>query len=215
MHLALQTCKFARRKAVKFLFLIAFVFIMPSTLLAADKKDSKGAVASAPAEVGAPVINCQLEISYKWKRRPPSPHEAQPAKGGRQPSLVPTPDPELYQSFTVLAEILRDSGKDESDVKESLANQVVAAKSRATKQCQETHQTPGMCLAKSIGAMGDQFDRLDFESKRAIRNQLVADCDTDAGVCLNVAAGEITCKTQVVAVPPAEAPAAGKDAKKK
>jgi hypothetical protein len=81
------------------------------------------------------------------------------------------------------------------------------------KICVDLHQNLGTCLSKKLGAVSVQLDRMDFDTKRAIREQSLEDCKKEQGICLSTSKTEITCRQEIVPTPaPTEA---AKDPKKK
>lgn len=201
---------------MKAFFALLFAILLIQSANAADKKD---AAAATPTEIPKePLTICNVEISYKWKRIPPPPPAdpvggAKKGKGAAAP--IATPDPEIYGTIESPALSLSESGTIESEVKARVEAQFSGALSQAMNQCVELHQNQGTCLSKKLGAVSTQLDRLDFETKKAIREQSIEDCKKEHGVCLSTAKSEITCRKEVLPTPaPTEAPAA-KETKKK
>lgn len=195
------------------------VLIYPGVVFAVDKKEDKkdSAAASAPAtspdahSTSSPA-QCTQSISYSWKRLPPK--EESPDLAGKKPPKAPTPDPEIYGVNEIAAFTRSETGASEAEVKDKLASSTATALAHARELCRKEHENTGDCVAGKLAAQ--QMDRLDFETRRLIREQIVHDCLTQSGLCLSTKEGEITCsalqKVETEASPPAEA---AKDTKKK
>jgi hypothetical protein len=197
--------------------LVLFFLALAQPAFAVDKKE---AAPAAPTEVPkTPLTICTAEVSYKWKRVPPPPAVdlgVAPKKAKSAP-VTATPDPEIYGTMESSALSLTESGEIESEVKARIASQLPAGLSKAMDICVDLHQNQGTCLTKKLGSVSSQLDRLDFETKKEIREQSIEDCKREHGVCISTSKSEITCRVEVLPTPaPTEAPAAGaKDTKKK
>ncbi len=195
----------------KIVLLAALSINVYSSAYAADKKD---AAAATPTEAPKlPNITCTSEFSYKWKRiPPPPPPELAGGKKGK-PAALPTPDPDLYQPIESPAISIKESGTIEDEVKARVQAAVNDTTIQAMKICVDLHQNLGTCLSKKLGAVSVQLDRMDFDTKRAIREQSLEDCKKEQGICLSTSKTEITCRQEIVPTPaPTEA---AKDPKKK
>jgi len=189
------------------------IFSSAEVSFSADKKDAAAAAPAAP--VIAPQSICSTELTYKWKRLPPPP-PPEPAAGKKPKAATPQEplDPDLCQPIEAPALSLKESGPIEVEVKARLDAQLSEARMHAMNLCIELHQSQGTCLSKKLGAMSSQLDRMDFETKRAIREESVNDCKSLYGVCLSTTNSDITCRVEVVPTP-APVEAATKDPKKK
>ena len=182
----------------------------PLLSFAADKKDAGAAATPTPT---APLITCSTEIRYKWKRLPAPLKDGMDAQKGK--ATHPAPDPELQQPVESFSSLLKEDGSSEEALKAEIEALLPSAEARAMNECIELHQNLGSCAAKKIGSISSQLERMDFETKRALREQLLEDCRGVYGVCLSTLKSEISCKQEATPAPAAtEAPAA-KDPKKK
>lgn len=203
--------------------IILLTIFLTHSAYAVDKKEPAAAGAAAvPTEIPKePLTICIAEISYKWKRMaPPLPSTDPLGAGKKGKGVYPSPntqapDPEIYGPIESPALSLSENGTIESEVRARIEAQFSSALAQAMNQCVELHQNQGSCLSKKLGAVSTQLDRLDFETKKAIREQSMDDCKKEHGVCLSVAKSEITCRKEVLPTPaPTEVPAA-KETKKK
>jgi len=202
---------------MKIVFLILALLSLVHQAVAVDKKEA--AAVAVPTEAPkTPMTICSAEVSYKWKRIPPPPVESPAGKKGKAAQPAPTPDPEIYAPIQAPALTMSESGPIESEVKARIEAQFSNALGQAMHICVSLHQNQGSCLSKKLGAVSIQLDRLDFETKKAIREQSIEDCKNEAGVCLSTSKSEITCRQEILPTPaPTEAPpaAAAKETKKK
>jgi len=213
------------REIMKAFFLTLFAVSLVQSAYAVDKKEAAAPAATAtaaPAEVPKTAATiCNAEVTYKWKRIAPPVLITDPLAAGKKgkgvyPAANPQlPDPDIYGPIESTAVSLGESGPIESEVRARIEAQIPSALTKAMTICSELHQNQGTCLSKKLGAVSTQLDRLDFETKKAIREQSMEDCKKDHGICISASKSEITCRLEVLPTPaPTEAPAA-KETKKK
>lgn len=152
---------------------------------------------------------CRQEIVYSWKRIPPPRQDS-----ARTPE--PTSDPSLLQPMEVVVLVLVEEGAPEDELKGRLAERLPEALANARIQCQKTHENIGQCSAGKLGALLEDLTRVDFETRRNIKERVIADCEKNSGVCIGAKAKEIQCTVVKKSVTPiAEQTPAAKESKKK
>lgn len=194
------------------------LLLLSAPALAVDKKDAKSAPTETPAAPTEPtastITSCRQEIRYSWKKIPPP--EAEPVNPRAKPA--PTPDPELFAPREVTVLTLFEEGPNADEVKAKLAAMSPEALASAREQCHQTHETLGQCSVGKLGALSEELGRLDFETRRSVREKLIEDCEKRSGICLEAKLGTLDCSEKQEASPPpaaAPTPEAAKDPKKK
>jgi hypothetical protein len=146
--------------------------------------------------------NCRQEIIYIWKRLATNTPKEPPS------------DPALYQPTEVVAMVLFEEGAKEEEVKARLADKLPEALASARALCQKAHESLGQCTAGKISSLSEELGRVDFDTRRTIKEKVLADCEKNSGICLEVKAREPKCVIIENTVTP-EPEAAPKDSKKK
>lgn len=148
--------------------------------------DPKGAPAPTPAEVAAESI-CESDVFYTWKPTP-AVEPTQIGKGAPAPTPNP-PDPrEMFQQK------LTERGSDKDQIQLILKSRLVEAQASAQKYCERHHQNQALCISDMLESLGADFSKLDFESRRTLREKLVMDCAHNSGNCVSTRSSDITCR---------------------
>lgn len=184
-----------------------------SSVSAADKKDAK-ADSAVPAVAAATITNCSTDVFYSWKRLPPVPPQAPTDAGGKSAPAPAAPTDEIKPE-----EVFYQQVREQSDAKDTaeqmLLSRLPDVETRAREHCSNEHENQGSCLALRLRSLGEDFTKMDFESRKMVREQIMLDCSRGSGTCLSTRHSDPTCKEETPKPVAAEAPADAKKEKKK
>ena len=199
-------------------FLVGVALLAPSSALGADKKKEE-----APAELAVPVATigeqqCEADIFYSWEPAFPgglgTPLPAgSPSADGTSTTLgaangAPAGDTAAPTPITIAAPIEEhfskalSSAATETDAKERLEAEIAAQRRLAGAECSRRHENLGECMASHISVLGSEFGKLDFETRRLLREQFKTDCERLEGRCKGTKAGEAKCRAVLGETPP-------------
>jgi len=208
----------SRYSFAPWLGIFAGIFLSSNLALAADKKEAakpSEVVAEAPKEEKS-LFTCKQEIFYSWKRIPKALKEESDAPKKGKPTVAPTPDPAIYSPIKVNSAVIAETGASEAEVQAKLSAQLLLSLDQAADLCRRSHEVQGDCGAGKFGSLSSQLTRVDFETRRALAERILSDCEKSSGICLGTEAGEVVCHEEKIAAPEVTPPpAATKDAKKK
>ncbi len=203
------------------ILLCGAVFVLPASARAeAAKKDApaaKPAEGEAPAaehpalEPGADFI-CEADVFYNWKPQDFTPKKILPAdpKPKEEEAVVPPPE-SIREFFTTVGE----QGVVEEEVTNRLNVKIPLLQRQAAEHCKQTHQDQTLCVSAKLRAGFEQYNKLDYISRRAMVEAMTADCLAKMGKCLDTEVSEIECHiNRSPEVPIEKAGEAGKEAGK-
>ncbi len=191
----------------------------------APAKDGKEAAPAAGAEPAAPPalepganLVCETDISFVWKPIPPPPKPGA-IRGSNGPQVdkdEPVEQEPVEDFFTTAGE----DGVVEEEVRNRLAGKIPQLQRQAIESCKILHENQTLCVSAKLRANFEQFNRLDFLSRKAMVEAISGDCEKKGGKCISAEYSPVKChinRFPDVLPQKAEAPApaaAGKDKKK-
>ena len=173
------------------LLAVSIVVVLPNTALAQKKGKGKSKKADAEAAVdsegaSAPVIRsefvCESNVFYSWSRI-----EEVPSEDGTPPTKRRL-DP--VEEFYVT---VGQSGSDEIDTKNKLYARLPSAEAEALAHCRRRHQEASRCVAAHLRQISDEYQKMDFASRRAMLDTITGDCREQSGACTETRSSEIAC----------------------
>jgi len=192
---------------------------------AKDAKEGEAPAPDAPLEPGADYI-CEVDIFYNWKPAPPKPKKMdKPLAGGKSTASQPTPTPQeetsdkpdnIREFFTTAGE----QGLVKDEIINRLNSKIPFYERQASEACKNSHQDQTLCVSSRLRASFEQYNKLDYATRKAMTDGIRSDCEDKLGKCFNTEASEVRCQInrspEVLPKPPeATGEAAAKDKKKK
>lgn len=209
-------------------FILGILLVTPSTSMSADKKKEEAVPEAAVPAAAIGEQQCEAEIFYLWEPAlsisfGDSPSSATlPANGTPPANGAPSNDAAPPTTIGASAPIEEEhfskahsSAATETDAKERLDAEIGAQRRLAAVECSRRHENLGECIASHISLPGSEFVKLDFETRRMLRDQFKTDCERLEGRCKGTKAGEAKCRAVLGETPPPAAPTGEKAQEKK
>lgn len=181
-----------------FILIALSLYLFPNSSHGADKKKESSQAASssssAETQVVTPSITCEADVSYTWKRLPPTNELEGGSTKPMAPGAASTDDKnELYKPIEVFYSRAKEEGPVKEAVQRELKNKLGALETEARMSCEQIRQNKAQCIATRMHSMEVGGPALDFETKRSLRAQVSNDCMKNSGICLSTKSSDIQC----------------------
>lgn len=184
------------------------------------KAPEEAVPAEPPLEPGTDYI-CEVDIFYIWKPEPkPKKPLAKPTSGKASSEPVEKETPVVLENVREFFTTAGDQGLVKEEIINRLSSKIPFYERQASDQCKSSHQDLTLCVSSRLRANFEQYNKLDYATRKAMTDGIESDCAHKLGKCLSTDASEIRCQVnrspEVPAKPPGEAEAAagGKEKEK-